>query len=104
MDSETNSTVQPLGQVSLTLSGSVKSDCWSDYPEKWKFGQKTHFDVVDAEHFGWCIGAHVVALGMTLAASGDYVPRESEAVEGLAKYLESWLRDRRHEMEATDGR
>lgn len=80
--SEITEPCEPAGHVRLRLSGSVKSDCWSDYTAHWSSDEQTRFDAANPSHFGWVVGLHLGDLGESLVTSRTC--DEAEAMGGLA--------------------
>ena len=108
-DEDDHDDITILGTVCLKLSGSVSTDTWSDYEQKWTSSERVMFDITDCSHFGWCLGIHFSRLAEALIEG--QTSNGPEALRGLAESLASMadeimdrLDDAKGMEEAKDGR
>jgi len=108
-DQDDDDDITILGTVRLKLSGSVSTDTWSDYEQKWTSSERVMFDITDCSHFGWCLGIHFSRLAEALIEG--QTSNGPEALRGLAESLANIadeimerLDDAKGMEEATDGR
>jgi hypothetical protein len=104
-----NDDITILGTVRVKLSGSVSTDTWSDYEQKWTSSERVMFDITDCCHFGWCLGVHVSTLAEALIEG--QTSNGPAALRGLAASLASMadeiverIEQAERIEEATDGR